>query len=29
VMRCSDGTVKSTLFDARTKLRAALGEEYR
>ena len=26
VMGCSEGTVKSTLFDARTKLRAALGE---
>jgi RNA polymerase sigma-70 factor (ECF subfamily) len=26
VMRCSTGTVKSTLFDARTRLRALLGD---
>ncbi|MDQ1742798.1 MAG: hypothetical protein QOE23_1137 [Pseudonocardiales bacterium] len=29
VMRCSTGTVKSTLHDARTALRARLGEDYR
>jgi RNA polymerase sigma factor (sigma-70 family) len=27
VMDCSDGTVKSTLFDARTNLRKALGDD--
>ena len=27
VMRCSPGTVKSTLFDARTRLRALLGDD--
>jgi RNA polymerase sigma-70 factor (ECF subfamily) len=29
VMRCSEGTVKSTLSDARRRLRALLGEDYR
>jgi RNA polymerase sigma-70 factor (ECF subfamily) len=29
VMRCSTGTVKSTLSDARTRLRRELGEGYR
>jgi RNA polymerase sigma-70 factor (ECF subfamily) len=29
VMRCSAGTVKSTLHDARCALRARLGEDYR
>lgn len=29
VMRCSEGTVKSTLSDARGRLRAQLGEDYR
>ena len=29
VMGCSIGTVKSTLSDARQRLRALLGEEYR
>ena len=29
VLRCSDGTVKSTLSDARARLRAQLGEDYR
>ena len=29
VMRCSEGTVKSTLSDARGRLRALLGEDYR
>jgi DNA-directed RNA polymerase specialized sigma24 family protein len=29
VMGCSAGTVKSTLSDARTRLREILGEEYR
>ncbi len=29
VMRCSEGTVKSTLSDARKRLRALLGEDYR
>lgn len=29
VMGCSEGTVKSTLSDARTKLRDHLGDEYR
>jgi RNA polymerase sigma-70 factor (ECF subfamily) len=28
VMRCSDGTVKSTLSDARSRLRRLLGEDY-
>ena len=27
VMDCSTGTVKSTLFDARTRLRALLGDD--
>ena len=27
VMACSSGTVKSTLYDARTRLRAALGDD--
>jgi RNA polymerase sigma factor (sigma-70 family) len=27
VLHCSDGTVKSTLFDARTRLRAELGDD--
>ena len=27
VMACSSGTVKSTLFDARTRLRAVLGAD--
>ena len=29
VMRCSEGTVKSTLSDARGRLRRLLGEDYR
>jgi RNA polymerase sigma-70 factor (ECF subfamily) len=29
VLRCSDGTVKSTLSDARARLRRQLGEDYR
>lgn len=29
VMNCSSGTVKSTLSDARTRLRATLGDEFR
>ena len=29
VMSCSEGTVKSTLSDARKKIRAHLGEDYR
>lgn len=29
VLGCSDGTVKSTLSDARARLRALLGEDYR
>ncbi|HRA75842.1 MAG TPA: sigma factor-like helix-turn-helix DNA-binding protein, partial [Propionicimonas sp.] len=29
VMRCSPGTVKSTLSDARGRLRRLLGEDYR
>lgn len=29
VLSCSGGTVKSTLADARTKLRSLLGEDYR
>ena len=29
VMRCAEGTVKSTLAAARTSLRNVLGEEYR
>jgi len=28
VMRCADGTVKSTLSDARARLRTLLGEDY-
>ncbi|MGI8664684.1 MAG: RNA polymerase sigma factor [Jatrophihabitans sp.] len=29
VMACSEGTVKSTLADARTRIRSLLGEDYR
>jgi RNA polymerase sigma-70 factor (ECF subfamily) len=29
VMRCAEGTVKSTLSDARSKLKDILGKDYR